>query len=141
MKVYEAFPQINVKGEWENCTMFGRIRALSSEVAENPIGVFFKTFDELFTACASGKITNAHTSIGFRGKRICHLSACYRDFAYRITEKNFTPIGFRWEYQEIKNPTFEYLMKNLPADNFIEWLVEKNLSKNLIETIDKSIKV
>ena len=137
MKVYEAFPQINIKGEWVSCTLFGRTRALSPEIAENSMEVFFNTFDELFEACENGKITNACTSKGFKGKRVCHLSVVCRDFNYRITEKNFSPIGFRWDYREVKNPTFDYLMRNLPADNFIEWLTERNISKNFIETIDK----
>ena len=137
MKVYEAFPQINIKGEWVSCTMFGRTRALSPEVAENSAEVFYNTFDELFEACVNGKITNAHTSKVFKVKRVCHLYTLCRDFAYRITEKNFSPIGFRWDYQEVKNPTIDYLTRYLPADNFIEWLTEKNISKSLIETIDK----
>jgi hypothetical protein len=136
-KIYEAFPQINIKGEWLSCTMHGRTRALSPEIAENSMEVFYNTFDELFEACANGKITNAYTSKGFKGKRICHLPTLCRDFAYRITEKNFTPIGFRWDCREVKNPSLDYLMKYLPADDFIEWLAEKNISKSFIETIDK----
>lgn len=138
MKVYEAFPQINIKGEWVSCTMFGRTRAVSEEtVAENSAEIFYNTFDELVKACESGRIVNAYVSTGFKGKPICHLSTVCRDFAYRITEKNFSPVGLRWDHREVKNPTFEYLMKYLPAENFLEWLAEKNISENFAKTLDK----
>ena len=107
------------------CTIFPRTRAL-----ENPaqIETWYSTFEKLVDACEN-TIVNAEVVTAFFSKKlICKISTAWTDFPIRITEKNFKPIGFRCRYEIQKKATMRYLIDNLPAEDFVKWAAEKNIS-------------
>lgn len=127
LNIYECTPEVYIDGEWAPCSMWSRTRAL-----ENPTQTetWYSTFADLVNACEN-TIINAEVVTGFYNKKlICKISTAWRDFPIRITEKNFKPIGFRWRYEIKKNATMRYLIDNLPAEDFVKWAVEKNISIN-----------
>ena len=127
LNIYECTPEVYIDGEWVPCSIWSRTRAL-----ENPAQTetWYSTFADLVDACEN-TIINAEVVIAFYNKKpICKISTAWRDFPARITEKNFKPIGFRWRYEIKKNATMRYLIDNLPAEDFIKWAVEKNISIN-----------
>lgn len=125
LNIYECTPEVCIDGEWMPCTIWSRTRAL-----ENPTQTetWYSTFADLINACEN-TIVNAEVVTTFYNKKpLCKISTAWRDFPIRITEKNFKPVGFRWRYEIKKNATMRYLIDNLPAEDFVKWAAQKNLS-------------
>ena len=139
LKIYECIPEVYINNEWQPTTLWSQTRVLDTVPSEE---IWFYTFSDLITACEKKIITNAGVIQSlFRHKTICKISVVWRDFPYKITEKNFRTVGFRWRYEEKKNVSIEYLMKHLPAEDFVKWVFEKNISINFEKTLDKQPKV
>lgn len=136
LKVYECIPEVYINNEWQPTTIWSKTRVLDTVIDEE---FWFYTFADLITACEKEIITNAEVtqSLFLRHKTICKISVTWKDFSYRITEKNFRTVGFRWRYEEKKNVSIEYLMKYLPAEDFIKWISEKNISIKFEKPLDK----
>ena len=128
LKVYECYPMVNINGEWEHTTFFGKTKVFETAPKEE---IHYKTFEELYEA----DVPYFSSGLTFFKEKVCYISLIYRDFAKKITKKNFPKDGIRygWRYDEIKNPTMEYLMKNLSADDLIKYLKEREISfENLL---------
>ena len=128
LNIYECTPEVCIDGEWMPCSIWSRTRAFDT-LPEGEL--WYNTFAELVAACEKGAVVNASvTQTLFKNKTVCKISTAWRDFAIRITEKNFKPIGVRWRYEIKKNATMRYLIDNLPAEDFVKWVTEKNISIN-----------
>jgi hypothetical protein len=128
LKVYECYPMVNINGEWEHVTILGKTKVFETVPMED---VHYKTFEELYEA----DVPYFYSGLTFFREKICYISFAYKDFAKKITKKNFPKDGIRygWKHEEIKNPTMEYLMRNLSADDLIKYLKEREISfENLL---------
>lgn len=125
LNIYECTPEVCIDGEWMPCSIWSRTRALEHPAQTE---TWYSTFADLVDACEN-TIINAEVAIAFFSKKtVCKISTAWRDCPIRITEKNFKPIGFRWRYELKKNATMRYLIDNLPAEDFVKWAAEKNIS-------------
>lgn len=125
LNIYECTPEVCINGEWEPCSFWSHTRAF-----ENPdrTETWYSTFADLVDACEN-TIINAEVATTFYNKKpLCKISTTWRDFPIHITEKNFKPIGYRWRYEIKKHVTMSYLIEHLPADEFVKWAIEKNIS-------------
>lgn len=61
------------------------------------------------------------------------------DFPYKIsvTEKDFKGAKIRFRYEKMNSYTFEYLMKNLNSEQFIEYCKDRNFLFNSSFSLDK----
>lgn len=128
LKVYECYPVVNINGEWEDLAISTKTRVFETVPMED---VYFKTFEELYEA----DVPYFNSRLTFFKEKVCYISLAFVDFPKRITKKNFPKDGIRygWKHDEIKNPTMEYLFKNLPADDLIKYLKEREISfENLL---------
>lgn len=128
LKVYECYPVVNINGEWEDLTISTKTRVFETVPMED---IHFKTFEELYEA----DVPYFSNGLTFFKEKVCYISLAFVDFPKRITKKNFPKDGIRygWKHDEIKNPTMEYLVKHLPADDFIKYLKEREISlENLL---------
>ena len=127
LDIYECFPEVCIDGEWRPCTLFARTRALESPIqVEN----WYHTFSALVRACENTIVNAEVTTTFYKKKTLCKISVACEDLAIRITEKNFRTVGFRWRYELNKDATMRYLANNLPAEDFVKWATERNLSVN-----------
>ena len=135
MKVYEKAAYINVKGEWEEVSMFSIGWAIGMEKPADEVR-WFHAFGDLWNN--SHLIRNAsNTFIGFKKTPCVRLSAIYKELPYRITAKNMkNPIGYKVEYTEIPNPTFDFIKRNLLAPDFIKYV--KYYEEKFAKPLDKS---
>lgn len=129
-KVYECYSMICIKDHWEKASVFPTVRLLE---IPDPTPIYYDTFEELWNSeCVW--IDKEYSA--FTRKRICYITTFERDFRLKITEKNFEKyghFGYCWEYEEIKHPTMDYLFRNLPADDLIKYLKEREISfENLL---------
>ena len=131
INIYECTPEVCINGEWTPCTIFPRTRALEAPAQTE---AWYHTFAELVEACEKTIINADVVTAFFSKKPVCKISTAWEDFPIRITEKNFKPIGFRWNYEIKKNATMRYLIDNLPAEDFVKWAAEKNISINFSKT-------
>lgn len=128
LKVYECYPVVNINGEWEDLAISTKTRVFETVPMED---IHFKTFEELYEA----DVPYFNSRLTFFKEKVCYISLAFVDFPKRITKKNFPKDGIRygWKHDEIKNPTMEYLFKNLPADDLIKYLKEREISfENLL---------
>ena len=129
LKIYERYPVVNINGEWERMTIFPKTCVLE-EIPEE--FTFYKTFEDLYndikSACVNTYVSKTLTF--FTKEKVCYVSIADRDFAKKITKKNFPENGiqFGWEYDELKNPTMKYLFNNLSADDLIKYLKDRDIS-------------
>ena len=130
LKVYECYPMICIKDTWEKASLFPRVRLFD---IPDPTPFYYDTFEELWNSNCPW-IAKEYSI--FTGKRICYISTFERELRLKITEKNFEKynhFGYCWEYEEIKHPTMDYLFRNLPADDLIKYLKEREISfENLL---------
>lgn len=125
LKIYERIPEVYINNEWKPTTLWSQTCAFDNVPSEE---FWYYTFEDLIIACEE-TIPNAEvTQSLFRHKTICKISIAWKDLPYEITEKNFRTVGFRWRYEEKKNVSMEYLIKHLPAEDFVKWLSERNIS-------------
>ena len=129
LKVYECYPVVNINGEWEHMTYFPKTCVLE-EFPEKFI--YYGTFEDFYNDIKSAwvNIYVSKTLTFFTKEKVCYVSIANRDFAKKITKKNFPENGiqFGWEYEEIKHPTMDYLFRNLPADDLMKYLKDRDIS-------------
>jgi hypothetical protein len=138
MKVYEKNAYININGEWEAVSMFpiGYVVATEQPTDDE---YRFNTFPALWNNCHI--IRNASSDYTFfKKKEMVRLSILYRDFPYRITAKNMkNPILYKVEFTEVKKPSYNFLVNNLSAPDFIKYV--KYYEEKFQKPIDKQPKV
>lgn len=89
--------------------------------------IILKSFNEALSFVENG-FRNAYVGKTlFKKKPKLILSTPHYDFAKKITEKNFKTIYYRKVYRDVVNPSIEYLVRNLSADDFAEWYKDKKL--------------
>ena len=138
MKVYEKNGYINVKGEWEAVSMFSLGWVVAMEQPEDD-EYTFATFPGLWNNCHI--IRNASSGYTlFKKKEMVCLSAIYKEMPYRITaDKMKNPIGYKITYTEVKNPSFDFIKRNLSAPDFIKYV--KYFEEKFQKPIDKTQKM
>lgn len=92
-------------------------------------------FEYLYSLVDCGLISIARTTETFF-KRRKRIEIFYYD-ATPITEKNFKGAKVRFRYEKRNSYTFEYLMKKLNSEQFIEYCKDRNFLFNSNFSLDK----
>lgn len=138
-KIYDRVVKIQIGryGQgWENTSMWEHY-CLREETEIVYSEDWYSIFEDLKNRIISDKIYNASiekTKWGGGEKRdLISLSTVDRDFQYFIREPSKEtgtmrePIGIKIEYVEVKNPTLEFLSKNLSVEDMFEYLRERGI--------------
>ena len=132
-KIYdrEVRVQIGKYGQdWENTTMCSHFHLLEETKAKDTED-WYSRFADLDERILNDNIYNATVEDSRRGRKIAFSTVC-RDFRYCIfkskgTEYMREPIGIKITYKEVKNPTLEFLSKNLSVEEMFEYLRERGI--------------
>lgn len=100
------------------------IEADSNSVTEYELN----TFEEALSAVEDGKIRNAviGTTL-FKKRPTIELSLIEKETIKTITEKNFKPLRVKWEKKIVKSYTIKKLSRELPAEQFCEYLKDHEI--------------
>lgn len=91
---------------------------------------YIRDFKELVTKVQNGLICNAEMDETFfkhRPKVVLHTADLFND-SFSVTEKNFAPLEIKIEYLKVKNISLKTLSEMLPADDFVEYLKDREIS-------------
>lgn len=136
-KIYDRVVKVQIGcygQDWENTSMWEHY-CFKEETEAIGTEDWYSVFEELKNRIATDRIYNASiekTRLGGERDVISFSTVC-RDFQYRIYESNKgvatmrEPIGIKIEYVEIKNPTLEFLSKNLSVEDMFEYLRERGI--------------
>ncbi len=129
-KVYDYQQLIYIKGRMEDfykTSIRKHLILLSDETMASLSSVdCFSTFKELFEAVLDNKIWNAEAGHTFFLKRPEVYINCGLE-CYHVTERNFTEIRLWHYFADASDEPMTVLMKELPADEFAEYLKERNI--------------
>lgn len=137
-KIYDRVVKIQIgcyDQAWENTSMWEHYCMKEESEVVNTED-WYSLFEELRNRILTDKIYNASVERvkwgGCERYRISFSTVC-RDFQHRIYESckgvatMREPIGIKIEYVEVKNPTLDFLSKNLPVEDMFEYLRERNI--------------
>jgi hypothetical protein len=107
---------------WDNLHLLDAKEALS-----NTNRTYYETFEEFFEACKEGLIRNADAYLGlFKVPKV--QVRCGIDW-HTITARNFPDEICVWNHaKNVSHYSMKKLMENLPADEFAEYLRERNIT-------------
>lgn len=127
--VYDCEQSISLgpKREFESTSIWWHLHLLDAEQALNLTNrTYYKTFEEFFEACAEGYVRNADAYIGlFKTPKV--LVKCGMNH-YTVTKRNFQEVCVWNHTQEVSHLPMSTIMDKLPADEFAEYLRERNIS-------------
>ena len=76
----------------------------------------------------AGRVANLNISETlFRNRPQVCISSAMRGCTYIMTEKNYKPVYVRIRFELCKGLSMDYLMKNLSAEDFTNYIREHNL--------------
>ena len=121
---------VSVNGEpYADTSIWKSLRYV--ECAEDNHEELIDTFEKAYDFIENGLVRNAYTDTTFWRKEPCiviHYGELYRDDA-KFTAKTFRKMKFKWVYEPVnKIYSIKELADELPADQFCEWLKDRNIS-------------
>ena len=96
--------------------------------------VALETFEQAYEYIKADKLMNAEIDTTFfKGRKQIHISTADLDFRKSFTEKNYEPIIVKTVFKEMTNVSIENLTHSLSAEEFCEWLKDKNITNFFIK--------
>ena len=129
-KVYdcEQFIALGSRCEFKRTSIWDHLHLLDAKQALNATNrTYYENFKDFFEACKEGKVRNAEAYLGlFKVQKV--KVRCGIDW-YTITAHNFPDCICVWNHaKNVSNYSMKKLMENLPADEFAEYLRERNIA-------------
>lgn len=124
----EQYIALGTKAEFKHTSIWDHLHLLDAEEALNRTNrTYYKTFEEFFEACEEGLVRNADAYLGlFKVPKV--KVRCGIDW-YTITARNFPDVVCVWNHtKNVSHYSMKKLMDNLPADEFAEYLRERNIA-------------
>ena len=130
-KVFDKRVYIKLEGwkDYKDTSIFKHLQFLSEEKATEKI-FCIRDFKELVKKVENGCICNAtidETFFKHRTKVVFRTADLLND-SFSVTEKDFASIEIKIEYVEVKDISLKALSEMLPADDFVEYLKNKEIS-------------
>ena len=130
-KVFDRVIKVRFNGnnEWYDTSIFSHLVYEREEFDGQKFDYHFNNFQEAFDWIEQGYLRNAETTETlFRHRPQIRISTTSMkcDGAY-YTEKNFKPFDVRIEYVERKEMSLRELSEMLKADEFCEYLRDRNI--------------
>lgn len=123
-------------GEYHNISVFYNFRYV--EPQEDKIKII-TDWNAFYNEVAKGNIPRCWIyKTLFRHIPYVKYTHPWRDWCYKITKENFEKVEIKKNYKPTKRDfTFAELQEVLPADDFCEWLKDKNVLEIFKKTLDK----
>ena len=130
-KVFDKRVYIKLEGweDYKDTSIFKDLQFLPEEKAVEK-SFCIRDFKELVAKVQNGVVCNAEMDETFfkhRPKVILHTEDLFNN-RFSVTEKSFVSIKIKIEYLEDKNTSLKTLSEMLPADDFVEYLKDKEIS-------------
>ena len=130
-KVFDRVIKVRFNGnnEWYDTSIFSYLVYEREEFNGQKFDYHFNNFQEAFDWIEQGHLRNAETTETlFKHRPQIHISTTSMkcDDVY-YTEKNFKPFDVRIEYVERKEMSLRELSEMLKADEFCEYLRDRNI--------------
>lgn len=134
----EQFIALGTKAEFKHTSIWDNLHLLDAEEALSRTNrTYYKTFAEFFEACQKGLVRNADAHFGLVRNADAYLGLfkvrkvkvrCGIDW-FTITARNFPGEICVWNNaKNVSHYSMKKLMENLPADEFAEYLRERNIA-------------
>lgn len=124
----EQFICIGTRSEFEPTSFSNHLHLFDAKQAlDHTNRTYYKTFEEFFEACAEGKVRNTNPYIGlFNVPKVeVHCGIYWRT----ITKRNFPDEICVWNHaKNVSDYSMSTIMEELPADEFAEYLRERNIA-------------
>ena len=123
----EQYIALGTKAEFKHTSIWDHLHLLDAEEALNRTNrTYYKTFEEFFEACEEGLVRNADAYIGlFKTPKV--LVKCGMNH-YTVTKRNFREVCVWNHTEEVSHLPMSTIMEKLPADEFAEYLRERNIA-------------
>lgn len=124
----EQFIAIGTHCEFKPTSIWDNLHLLDAEQVLNATNrTYYENFKDFFEACKEGKVRNANAYLGlFKTPKV--NMRCGIDY-YTITARNFPDCICVWNHaKDVSHYSMKKLMENLPADEFAEYLRERNIT-------------
>ena len=96
--------------------------------------ITLETFEQAYEYIKADKLMNAEIDTTFfKGRKQIHISTENLDCRKSFTEKNYKPIIVKTVFEEKTNVSIETLSHLLSADEFCEWLKDRNITNFFIK--------
>ena len=103
--------------------------------------VVLETFEQAYDYIKADKLMNAEIDTTFfRGRKQIHISTAELDCRRSFTEKNYKPVIVKTVLEEKTNVSIENLSHFLSADEFCEWLKDRNITNFFIKQLTNNQK-
>lgn len=124
----EQFIALGTRCEFKYTSIWDHLHLLDAKQALDATNrTYYKNFKDFFEACEEGKVRNAEAYLGlFKVPKV--KVRCGIDW-YTITAHNFPDCICVWNHaKNVSGYSMKKLMENLPADEFAEYLRERNIA-------------
>ena len=124
----EQFIALGTRCEFKYTSIWDHLHLLDAEQSLDATNrTYYENFNDFFHACEEGKIRNADAYLGlFKVPKVkvrCGIEQ------YTITARNFPDCICVWNHaKNVSGYSMKKLMENLPADEFAEYLRERNIA-------------
>ena len=120
--------KFNGSDEWYDTSIFHHLIYEREEFNGKKFDYHFDNFQEAFDWIEQGYLRNAEiTETFFRLRPKIHISTSLIGVSVYYTEKNFKPFDVRIEYVERNEISLKELSEMLKADEFCEYLKDRNI--------------
>ena len=122
----EQFISLTPSHNFQETSIYYHLHLLSAEESLNRTHrIYYKTFEEFFSAVENGVVRNADAYFGmFKQPKI--KVRCGIDY-YTITKHNFKEVCVWNHAKDVSHLPMSTLIKQMPADEFAEYLRERGI--------------
>ena len=123
----EQFIALGTQCEFKPTSIWVHLHVLDAKQALDVTNrTHYKNFKDFFEACEEGKVRNVNTYFGLFN--VPKVKVRYGADWYTITARNFPDdICVRNHAKNASDCSMKTLMENLPADELVEYLQERNI--------------
>ena len=126
LKIYNIHDYVSIDGaEWREVGGYGE-KAIDGE-PENKLYLDNASFDEAYEYLSQHRLSGVynHTTL-FGTKKTIQVE--YNDVFCPVEYRRFNTISYKREYKEWKNVSLDWILKNLPAEQTIQYLKERGIT-------------
>lgn len=134
LKIYNVHNYVSINGaDWREVLRSGWLTPIEHKVFDEPPETQHilcnASFYEAYDYIHDNRLDGVWCSSGC-WCRMIHptIEVRYRDAHNDVAYRNFIAMSYKIEYEEWKNVTLEWIMKNLPADQTIQYLKERGMT-------------
>ena len=129
-QVYDCEQSIMIgsRSEFQRTSIYDHLHLLDAkEALDHTNRTYYETFEKFYEACEDGLVRNADAHIGWF--KVPKVEVRCGTYWCTITARNFPDvICVQNHAANVSHYSMKHLMENLPADEFAEYLRERNIA-------------